>query len=228
MSTDQASVDDMTADNSTAAPEAASANNNNRKGSRMTLWIMVVLFALPNIAAIYFYLNRDSIDLSRFSTNYGTIVSPVRQPGDMPLKTLDGSDFLLSSMQGKWIMVSIGSSRCEQDCRDNIYKMRQIRKATGEFYKRIERLFFLTDTVALDDFKTLMQDYRGMEVVLPGEPAEAYRDYLSVFSLNGEDVVDGIYFIDPLGNYMMAYPKQAEAKKILKDLMRLLKVSQIG
>ena len=208
--------------------DKGSVNPANRRKTRFTLLLMVVLFALPNIAAIYFYLNRDSIDLSRFATNYGTIISPVRQPGDMLLKTLDGNEFLLSNMKGKWIMVTIGSSRCTQDCQDNIYKMRQIRKATGEFYKRIQRLFFLTDTSNIENFKTLMQDYQGMEVVLPGRSEQAYRDYLTTFSVNGEEIKDGIYFIDPLGNYMMAYQKQAEAKKILKDLIRLLKVSQIG
>lgn len=219
--TDQSMNEDMTA-------RQGATETGNRKKSNATLWIMVFLFALPNVAAIYFYLNRDDIDLSRFSSNYGTIISPVRQPGDMPLKTLDGNDFVLSQMKGKWVMVSIGSSSCAQDCQDNIYKIRQIRKATGKPYRRIHRLFFLTDTSDLENFRTLIQDYKGMEVILPAESEQAYRDYLATFSVSGEDIVDGIYFIDPLGNYMMAYPKQTEAKKILKDLMRLIKVSQIG
>jgi hypothetical protein len=34
--------------------------------------------------------------------------------------------------------------------------------------------------------------------------------------------------IDPLGNLMMSYPKNAEPKGVRKDLMRLLKNSWAG
>jgi len=194
----------------------------------MPLWIMIFLFALPNAAAIYFYLNRDSINLGE-TTNFGTLISPVRQLEEISLKKLDGSDFKLSSMHKKWIMVSIGSSSCEQSCQENLYKMRQIRKAAPEGFARITRVFFLTDQNDMESFNSLLKDYQGMEVILPeGNPADSYKDFLNNFSVAGEKVEDGIYIIDPLGNYMMAYPPNAEAKGILKDMERLLKISQIG
>ena len=37
-----------------------------------------------------------------------------------------------------------------------------------------------------------------------------------------------LYLIDPLGNWMMVYPGPSEYKGILKDIKRLLRVSQIG
>ena len=39
---------------------------------------------------------------------------------------------------------------------------------------------------------------------------------------------EGIYIIDPLGNFVFFYPVDAPPKEILTDLKRLLKVSQIG
>ncbi len=200
------------------------------KRSNTTLWVMIILFALPNIAAFYFYFNRDNFDFSAMTTNYGTIISPVRQFADIPLTAIDNTPFKLSSLNGKWTLVSIGDSACQQDCQDNLYKMRQIRKATGENFKRVSRAFFLTDTRNIESFKTVLSDYPQMQVIIPAEntSAETYKDFLSGFSVNGKPVKDGIYIIDPLGNYMMAYPPQAEAKGILKDLERLLSVSQIG
>jgi cytochrome oxidase Cu insertion factor (SCO1/SenC/PrrC family) len=37
-----------------------------------------------------------------------------------------------------------------------------------------------------------------------------------------------IYLVDPNGNVMMRWPAAAEPKRMLKDLERLLKASQIG
>jgi hypothetical protein len=42
------------------------------------------------------------------------------------------------------------------------------------------------------------------------------------------DMPDGIYIIDPLGNLVFFYPTETPPEDILKDLKRLLKVSQIG
>lgn len=214
---------------------AATQQDNNQaapKRNNTTLWVMIFLFALPNLAAFYFYFNRDSFDFSGLTTNYGTIISPVRQLDDMALNTLDNNIVKMSSLRGKWLMVSVGSSACEQNCQQNLYKMRQIRKATGEFFKRIDRVFFLTDTGNMASFRQLLTEYQGMDVILPTadntHENSDYQKLLATFSVNGEPVEDGLYFIDPLGNYMMAYPAQAEAKKVLKDLMRLLKISQIG
>jgi hypothetical protein len=44
----------------------------------------------------------------------------------------------------------------------------------------------------------------------------------------GEAARDSVYLVDPLGNLMMRYPEGADGKRMLKDLRRLLKVSQIG
>jgi hypothetical protein len=40
--------------------------------------------------------------------------------------------------------------------------------------------------------------------------------------------LDHIYLIDPLGNLMMRFPKNAEPAKVKKDIGKLLKASAIG
>jgi len=190
-----------------------------------TLWVMIFLFGMPYVAATYFYFNRDNIDLG-LTSNYGTIISPVRSVTDRQLKKLDETDFKLSSLRGKWIILSIGSSACQQDCIDNLYKIRQLRKAVGQEYKRIAKVFFLQDKNNLQSFTALLKDYPDMDVIIPS--GSEYERYLSIFSYHGSDIKDGIFIIDPLGNYMMMYPKGADPSKIIKDIERLLKISKIG
>ena len=200
-------------------------DSNNQKRSRTTLLIMVVLFGLPYIAALYFYYFADLSEISP-QTNYGTLITPVRQVNDIPLKKLDNSDFKLSELRGAWTLVSIGQSSCQKNCQDNLYKMRQIRKAVGEDRSRINRIFLLTDTSNIQSFSNLLPEYSGMTVIIPTD--DKYKQLISTFSVKGEPTEDGIFIIDPLGNYMMAYPKDEDAQKILNDVRRLLKVSKIG
>ena len=39
---------------------------------------------------------------------------------------------------------------------------------------------------------------------------------------------DHIYLVDPLGNLVLRYPRDADPSRIRKDIERLLKVSRIG
>ena len=39
---------------------------------------------------------------------------------------------------------------------------------------------------------------------------------------------DPIYLVDPLGNVVLRYPKDADPSRMKKDLERLLRVSRIG
>ena len=41
-------------------------------------------------------------------------------------------------------------------------------------------------------------------------------------------VRDHIYLVDPLGNVMMRYPRDADPSRMKKDLARLLRASRIG
>jgi len=39
---------------------------------------------------------------------------------------------------------------------------------------------------------------------------------------------DRIYLIDPLGNYVLAWPSKPDVKAMAKDIARLLRASAIG
>lgn len=104
-----------------------------KKKNNTTLWVMVIIFCLPYVFAFYFYFNKAELGLKQ--SNYGTIISPARQIPDVNLTKLDDSKLRLSSLKGKWIIFSIGSSLCKQDCIDNLYKIRQINKAVGKIIK---------------------------------------------------------------------------------------------
>jgi len=55
----------------------------------------------------------------------------------------------------------------------------------------------------------------------------AAAELLGAFPAAGA-VSDHIYLVDPLGNLMLRFPRDPVPRLMIKDLVRLLKASQIG
>jgi hypothetical protein len=152
-------------------------------------------------------------------TNYGDLleVTPLQQTAGA---TLDGAPLDLGALRGKWVMVHVGPASCDAACVRQLYLMRQIRIAQGKEQSRIERLWVLSDTGAVDP--ALLQGYPGLHLWRPADPA-----FIEQFPA-ADGRAGHIYLIDPLGNLMLRFPVQPDAKRMMKDLKLLLKASQIG
>ena len=188
--------------------------------------LLVALFALPLILAygLYWYGWRPGGTI-----NHGELVQPARPIADALLRTLEGRDIRFHDLRRKWVLVYFGSSQCGEACERNLYKMRQVRLAQGKDADRILRMFLLTDGRSLDRLRPKLAEYPGMQVI--SGPAENVKTLAQQFALPAGSPLDGlerIYVVDPLGNLMMSYPAGADASGVRKDLVRLLKVSQIG
>ncbi len=188
--------------------------------------LLVALFALPLILAygLYWYGWRPGGTI-----NHGELVQPARPIADALLRTLEGRDIRFHDLRRKWVLVYFGSSQCGEACERNLYKMRQVRLAQGKDADRILRVFLVTDTHTLDRLRPKLAQYPGMQVITG--PAENVKTLAQQFALPAGSPLDGlerIYVVDPLGNLMMSYPAGADASGVRKDLVRLLKVSQIG
>ena len=53
------------------------------------------------------------------------------------------------------------------------------------------------------------------------------RKFRPAQTVEGERA-DHIYLVDPLGNLMLRFPKDADPNRMKKDIERLLKTSRIG
>ena len=196
-----------------------------RKRNNRPFWVLLALFGIPYIAAWVFYTSDDMLGMSKTS-NYGELVSPVQPIEAITLQRMDGSQLNTKELQGKWLLISVSDSGCEQVCQENFYKMRQIRRAMAKDRSRVNRMFVMTDNSQQISLQKKLKDYEGMEVI-EGSGSEAGK-LLTVLGIPGKDIKDRIFVIDPMGNLMMRYPPDAEPEAILKDLKRLLKVSKIG
>ena len=183
------------------------------------LYAVIAICALPVIASYltYYVIKPQS------RTNYGTLIDPRAFPiPALGLTTLAGEPASLDQYKGKWIMLQIDQAECGQQCQTKLYDMRQLRLTQGKDMDRVERVWLITDDKPIETI--IMREYDGTHL-LRADP-EKVKAWLPVDE--GTTAADHIYMIDPLGNLMMRFPKQADANKIKKDLVKLLKASRIG
>lgn len=195
------------------------------KSGRRSLILLILLFAMPLVLAYYMSRHLDEFDTFK-TKNYGDLVVPARPLSDVMLNKIGGGEYKFSDMQGKWILVYIGSATCDKECEQTLYKMRQSRLAQGGELKRVARLYISLDGKPKVSVEKILQDHPGLEVVY-AENRQA-SNVSTQFYDNTQEQQSALYVVDPLGNLMMRYPKGFEAKGLVKDLAHLLKASQVG
>ena len=186
-----------------------------RKSRRMLLLIAAVCIA-PFVASFtlyYFWQPSGRI-------NYGELVEGVTLPAGTLALSGSGKPFDLTQLRGRWIFVTVDSGACDDYCQKKLWKIRQVRLTQGKYPERIERLWLVSD--AQHVAASVMKEYDGTWVAAAQDHAVLklfpYRDARR----------DHIYLVDPLGNVVLLYPKDADPSLMKKDLTRLLRVSRIG
>lgn len=168
-------------------------------------------FAAASIA--YFYWQPQG------GMNYGELI-PARPLIDPPLRRLDQRAFRLSELKGRWILLQLDEAACPAACKAKLYNMRQVRLAQGREMQRVERVWLILDDAPLET--QLMREYDGTRMLRASANA-----LIGEFPPSGGGR-DHIYLIDPLGNLMLRFPKDADPRRMHKDLARLLRASRIG
>ena len=151
-------------------------------------------------------------------TNYGALLEPKPVPV-VSAQTADGASFSFSQLRGRWVFVTFDEARCDADCERKLWTIRQVRQAQGKDVGRLERVFF----------------YEGGSV----QPPTLQQDYAGTWFVSGASIADEafpaehsrrnhIYLVDPQGNVILRFPERADAKRMIKDVSRLLRYSRGG
>ena len=135
---------------------------------------------------------------------------------------LGGEPKELDAYNGKWIMLQIDSGACADACQKKLYDMRQLRLIQGKEMDRVERVWLISDDQAVDP--VLIRAFDGMHMLKAN--ANTLKSWLPLEA--GTQLQDHIFMIDPRGNLMMRFPKNADPQKMKKDIGKLLRASAIG
>jgi cytochrome oxidase Cu insertion factor (SCO1/SenC/PrrC family) len=149
-------------------------------------------------------------------TNEGELLLP---PLDLKELELQQGEF---DDNGKWKLILLDDGKCAQHCQESIYWVRQLHTALGKNSDRVQRYFLTPNQTA----PAKLSEYPGYQKLVANE--ESIDEFLTD-RVEGAATSDNyILLADPLGNLMMYYTPEHTAKQILKDLKKLLKVSNIG
>ncbi len=181
---------------------------------RAKLLALAALFAAPIVASVIAY----NFVQPRNPASFGQLLLPPAAVTMQRFGRAGGGEFDFGQVAGKWVLVASDSGACPPSCREKLATMRQVRLALGRNAPRVERVF------VVDDLRVpaagLADEFAGTRLVLT--PAGMK---LAPGAVNDRAHV---YLVDPHGNVMMRWPAGADRKRMLGDLQRLLKASQIG
>lgn len=176
-------------------------NSNKTFNSKMYMVMLIFMFPMLLSWALYYFH-----DYFHFKTlNHGTLVNP---PISVP--------YLYASLPGKddkvWRVVFVDEGFCDAACEKMHYQLKQVQKALGKDHSRVRIVLMGGKEECLKQLQTQF----------------AQRPHSDIASSNVTTIANKIYLIDPLGNLFMYYSSTANPMHILKDLKKVLGVSQIG
>ncbi len=165
-----------------------------------TLFFLVLLFAAPGIAALYFY-NHPELILSA-TTNKGSFV--------------DTQEKLPAFNQQKhWKLLLWAGSQCGTDCQTQLDKLARLRLALGRRLYEVDALLLLDyASVAVD--KQFSENLKTVDIHLENLPAEeqSLRKFLGK--------PPSVFIVSPEGDFVLSYRQDAKSEDIYKDLKHLL------
>lgn len=194
--------------------------------ARRRMLILALIFVLPILIAYALYYSGWR---PASSGNYGELVRPPRPLPALTLETLEGKTLALESLRGKWSLVVFAPDECRDPCTANLDKMQRVILAQGKEAERVRAVLAVTDARTRDGLRDAIKAYPGMLVVAgPAAPVRAFAARFELTPGVPPDNLNRVYLVDPIGNFMMSWPADADANRMRKDLARLLRVSQVG
>lgn len=180
--------------------------------TRRTLILLAAVSLLPFVGAVLLYVFWTP----QSATNYGELIDPVPL-APVALAQTDGQVFRFASLRGQWAFLMTDAGKCDEHCRAKLYLMRQIRLTLGKDQDRLVRVWIIDDGVTPDP--GALAEFSGTRAVLLSQGN--FAGQLPARS----SPRDHVFLVDPFGNLMMRFPRNADLSKVKKDMSKLMKIS---
>ncbi|MCX7814902.1 MAG: hypothetical protein N2256_05370 [Tepidimonas ignava] len=185
------------------------------RAGRVKMLLLLLVAASPVIASyLTYYVIRPE-----GRRNYGELIEPQRPLPHWVGVDAQGRAVPLDALTHQWLFISVADSACDAQCERHLYLQRQLREALGKDKDRVDWVWLRTGArefperlrAALAPATVLWVDEAQLATWLQPAPGQRLSDHL--------------YVVDPMGHWMMRFPAQADPKKMLRDLERLMRAS---
>ena len=189
---------------------------------RLVLLAIVAIFIIP-FGISYYYFQQARQGATWGMTNNGLLISPAQPLQEFSLGQVNDKKIGINDVRGKWTLLYAPAMPCDKACKKNIFNMRQVWALLSKEAYRVQRILVLPDVSGIDDMTVFLNNYERMHV--SADPNNSLLKQLPTIAGVEEPL---IFLIDPIGNLMMAFPQSLDSAKILSDIKKLLKISQVG
>ena len=201
------------------APRLSDESARRTSSGRWNMLLVLAVCAAPVIASYltYFVIRPEG------RSNYSELVTPLRPiPADLPLTDLAGRAVAAETLKGQWLLVVVAGGACDATCERHLWLQRQLRETLGREKSRLDKVWLIPDA-AEPRPATLQAISTNTQATLLRVPADALTRWLQ--PAKGHSVDEHLYVVDPLGNWMMRVPPDAEPAKLKRDIEKLLRAS---
>ena len=192
--------------------------------SRTKLFLLLLMFLLPVAGSWYLVFFTDYARDGE-GVEHGELIKPPRQLENAQLIRVREPISGQTTLHGKWSMLFFVEESCEKSCEESLYRLRQIRLATGKEMQRVQRVAVVNENEAPTFSDYLGNNYPGQLYVLNNDLGEKFFYQFQDLKLNDKAA---IFLIDPRGFLMMRYSSETNPSGIIRDLSRLLRISSEG
>jgi hypothetical protein len=197
---------------------APDLNQRRTRSGRLKMLLVLAVCAAPVVASYltYFVIRPQA------RTNYGTLILPTRPLPAEGWQHLDGSALPAEALKGQWLLVTVSGAQCDAACDKRLFMQRQLREMLGRDRDRLDKVWIVTgEGDPPPALRAAAESVAGMQIVRAGR--ETVARWLQPEP--GHALEDHLYVVDPLGEWMMRMPADADPAKVKRDLERLLRAS---
>lgn len=188
-------------------------------GKKSFLWLVGV-FVAPILLGTLLFFNLEKLGFEKGSVNYGVLVEPAFPTRVHDLKLGDKKALREETLAKKWTMLYIQTDVCDKACLERLLLIKRIRLLMNEHMRRVRTVLVSDEKVS-----SLVSKKENPDLVLTHLNVKS-SEFLKQYPERDKNPV---YLLDPMGNLMMYYPQlDPNAKKMIKDLKKLLKYSHLG
>ncbi len=196
----------------------AATNAPARSNGRLKMALVLLVCAAPVLASYFTYF----VVRPQGGTAYSTLIQPAVPMPRVAGRLLSGQPQPLRGLAGQWLLVVVDGGACNAACEKRLFLQRQLREMTGREADRIDKLWLVVDETPLSPaLQQALLASPAMNILrLPRADVQAWLQ-----PAPGQALEDHLYIVDPLGDWMMRAPANADPSKLKRDIDKLLRGS---
>ena len=201
-------------------PQPVDALTKQRASGRLKMLLIMACCAAPVIASYTLYYG---VRPPGGATAYSDLIQPsLPMPAAPATPVAGGAPQVLRGLAGQWLLVVVDGGACGAACEKRLYLQRQLREMMGRESDRIDKLWLVVDDAPVAPaLQQALAGTPGMHMLrLPRATVAAWLQ-----PAPGQALEDHVYIVDPLGEWMMRAPVNADPSKLKRDVDRLLRAS---